>query len=250
MRQRLVAILSIVTLIAAQTPVANAQEAAGSPAASQAAPAVAAHTIVVPAGTAIALTLVDSIKSKSTKRGDTVRAMIAFPITVGSQVAIPAGSYVEGVVNELTVRAKDTHLPAVQIHFTRLLFANGYTVPLDANNTEAVTVPPRTFSPAATQTAVETMAAPPAQGSFALAAQQTTQPTAPQVGPPMGVVIGAMLGVFAAFTIAMFAWMHHRQTNVNYVLFDAGWQFQMVLSSPLTLDAAQVAAAASAPSAQ
>ena len=84
-----------------------------------------AQTITVPAGTVVPLTLVGQIKSKSTKVGDTVRAVVAFPITVGTQVAIPAGTYVEGVVTSLTAQAKTTHQPDVQIHFTRLLYANG-----------------------------------------------------------------------------------------------------------------------------
>ena len=37
---------------------------------------------------------------------------------------------------------------------------------------------------------------------------------------------------------------HHRAANAEYVLFDTGWQFQMALQEPLTLDAAQVSAAA------
>jgi hypothetical protein len=41
---------------------------------------------------------------------------------------------------------------------------------------------------------------------------------------------------------------HHRGNSTDFVLFDAGWQFQMVLDSPVTLDPAQVAAAAAAPS--
>jgi hypothetical protein len=38
---------------------------------------------------------------------------------------------------------------------------------------------------------------------------------------------------------------HHSANNTDFVLYDAGWQFQMVLDSPITLDSAQVAAAAS-----
>ncbi|HEY1808815.1 MAG TPA: hypothetical protein VGG42_09650, partial [Acidobacteriaceae bacterium] len=94
--------------------------------------AAGSQSLVVPAGTGIALTLVTPIQSKTTKVGDTVRAVVAFPVTVGAQVAIPAGTYVEGMVN--TVSA---HGPSVTIHFTRMLFANGYSVPLDAMNTQA-----------------------------------------------------------------------------------------------------------------
>jgi hypothetical protein len=37
--------------------------------------------------------------------------------------------------------------------------------------------------------------------------------------------------------------------SYDFVVFDVGWQFQMVLDSPVVLDAAQVAAAATTPSA-
>jgi hypothetical protein len=46
----------------------------------------------------------------------------------------------------------------------------------------------------------------------------------------------------------MLIWAHHRVNNTDFLLYDAGWQFQMILDSPVTLDAAQVAAAAATPS--
>jgi len=57
-----------------------------------------------------------------------------------------------------------------------------------------------------------------------------------------------MAGVMAAGLIGTLAWMHHRVNSYDYVLFDAGWQFQMVLDSLVTLDASQVAAATAAAS--
>jgi hypothetical protein len=42
---------------------------------------------------------------------------------------------------------------------------------------------------------------------------------------------------------------HHRANSTDFVLYDSGWQFQVVLDSPVTLDEAQVSAAAAAPSA-
>jgi len=36
----------------------------------------------------------------------------------------------------------------------------------------------------------------------------------------------------------------HRNRNTDFVLFDAGWQFQMAITTPLGVDAGQVAAAA------
>jgi hypothetical protein len=81
-----------------------------------------------------------------------------------------------------------------------------------------------------------------------LFAQSTpTLPPLPKVGPPMGVVIGAVVGGSAALMITIFALSRHSQNKIDYVLFDAGWQFQMVLQSPLVVDAGQVATAAAAP---
>lgn len=79
---------------------------------------------------------------------------------------------------------------------------------------------------------------------FAMGQTQTpTLPPLPQVGPSPAVVGGAIAGGFAAFVIGMLVWAHHRANSYDYAVFDVGWQFQMVLDSPVTLDAAQVAAA-------
>jgi hypothetical protein len=77
---------------------------------------------------------------------------------------------------------------------------------------------------------------------------QVTEPTLPPL-PTTGrnifiAVSSAMVAVFVTFMIVM---LHHKN-NSDYLLFDAGWQFQIALSSPLSLDAGQVAAAANMPS--
>jgi type IV secretion system protein VirB10 len=243
MRSRLIALLSMATLVSAQTPHAYLQSAVPAAVAGQVAAPATAHILTVPAGTAIPLTLINPIKKKSTQPGDAVRATVAFPIMAGVQVAIPAGSYVEGVVQQLTARASDTHQPQVGIHFTRLVFANGYSVNLDANSAQAEEVAPSLGAPVTELASI----APPlaSMGLFA----QTSQPTLSNPGPSPAVITGAMLGGGAALMILIFAAAHHSQSKVDYVLFDAGWQFQMVLQSPLMVDADRVAAAAAAPSA-
>ena len=66
-------------------------------------PAPSSPTIVVPIGTAIQLHfLMSAVKSKSTKAGDTVRAVVAFPVTIGTELAIPAGTFVDGNVIRVT----------------------------------------------------------------------------------------------------------------------------------------------------
>lgn len=212
------------------------------------APASGAGTLVVPAGTTLALTLMTPIQSQATKVGTTVRAVVAFPVTIGAQVAIPAGTYVEGLVN-----AVDQHGPSVKIHFTRMLFANGYSVPLDALNTHAQVEWPGVGGDAGPQRVGELAwgAAPPAGWAQNAETSPTnpTLPPLPQVGPSKGAIIGASLGGVAAVVLVTVLTTRHRGSG-NHVLFDNGWQFQMVLDTPLTLDAARVAAAGSAPAPQ
>ncbi|MFZ0742812.1 MAG: hypothetical protein WAM85_00305 [Terracidiphilus sp.] len=239
MHFRFVAVFLIASICSAQTPVPTSPNAAGSSAPQ---PASASGTITVTTGTTVPLTLVTPIKSKSTHPGDAVRAVVAFPVTVGTQVAIPAGAYVEGVVNAVTVRDKQTRMPSVQIHFTRLLFANGYSVPLDAVNTQAMMIEPEMFSQAAYQLADSRDGAPYLGEGFGAPGQTTpTLPPLPQVGPNPAVVTGAVLGGGVGILVLSLVLAHHHGT-ADFVLFDNGWQCQMVLSSSLTLDAARVAA--------
>lgn len=194
-----------------------------------------AASLVVPQGTLIPLTLVSQIRSKSTKPGDSVRAQVAFPVTVGTQVAIPAGTYVEGMVQSVNVKASAPQA-RVQIHFTRLLFANGYGVTLDAINQQAKLRDDSLGTVAAA-------GAGPLDGVAFFEGQQSypTPPPLPRVGPPMGPIIGGSLGAVGVLLVVG-AIMHHHNGNADYILFDDGWQFQMTLASPLTLDEAKVAA--------
>ncbi|HEV2136197.1 MAG TPA: hypothetical protein VGR47_18305 [Terracidiphilus sp.] len=107
-------------------------------AAQQRSAAAQAQTVEVPAGTAIPLTLVSPIKSRSTKRGDTVRAMVAFPVTTGTQLAIPAGTYVEGTVRSLAPHTLQNKLPDVEVHFTptRIMNLPGSMVHLCAESSQ------------------------------------------------------------------------------------------------------------------
>jgi hypothetical protein len=238
-------ILALVGILAASTgwaqePASNppqppSQVQAQAPAASQ------KQTITIPVGTRIPLALASPITTKSARPGNAVRAVTGFPVTVGTHLAIPVGTYVEGVIDKVTKGGRSG--PSLQMHFTRMLYANGYTVTIDGANTQAKALSPGPSSPEPVALASES------GSSYALAPQQSS--TIPTVQPPAshtGAIVG--LAVASAAAVIAVAVLGHRHGASNGVLFDTGWQFEMVLESPLSVDAASVAAALATPSAQ
>jgi hypothetical protein len=230
-------ILSICGAQAPQTQsVQNPASVAPTPGAS------ATDPLMVPAGTKIPLSLSTPIHSKSTKPGGVVRAVVAFPVMAGNQVAIPAGTYVEGTVSDVVLRT-----PSVQIQFTQMVFTNGYSVPLSAASTQSRLQMPGTQSEKVGEVAYAE--APFAGAGFAEGQELPSPPPLPHVGPPMGPIIGGTLGAVGVLVV-LAALTHRRHGSADYVLFDSGWQFDMVLNAPLALDASRVAAAMAADSGQ
>ena len=237
-------ILALVGLLAAST--CWAQEPASNPqppsqAQAQAPAASQNQTITIPVGTRIPLALASPITTKA-RPGNAVRAVTGFPVTVGTQLAIPVGTYVEGVIDKVTKRGRSG--PSLLMRFTRILYANGYSVAVDGANTQAKALSPESGSP-------ELTAFAGASGSnYALPAQQSGGlPPLPNPGSHIGAIVGVAVGGAVAVVVATVLAAHH-QGGGNGVLFDTGWQFEMVLQSPLSVDAASVAAAAATSSAQ
>jgi len=209
-------------------------------------------TVTIPAGRSIPLTLVSQVKSKSTKPGDVVRAQVAFPVSEGGQVVIPAGTFVEGIVGAIDLKKVRKGKNGLQIHFTKLIYANGYTVPLDAVNTVAglsdgTAGPVWVNAGAGSGIGMATAMMPvPLVGLHPLYGQLPTQPTPPPL-PTINktpIIIAAVVG--GVLILGGIIWgivFHNRVGNADFLLYDSGYQFGMTTSSPLTLDVAQVAAA-------
>jgi hypothetical protein len=128
------------------------------------------------------------------------------------------------------------------MHFTTLVYSNGYTVPLSAATADTRATLLRTVEPPP-----GAPASPEAMpGAMAL---QTTAPTVtapPMPGPSRGMMIGIGLGSAAVMTIVGLALMHRGGT----LYLKTGSPFEMTLANPLSLDAAKVAAAVAMPSPQ
>jgi hypothetical protein len=95
-------------------------------------------SITIPAGFKVVLALTSPVWSATAKAGDNVYAISAFPVSIDNQMAIPPGTYVEGRIDALMKPTHRTNSAEFQIHFTKLIFANGYTVQL-LENTPAAT---------------------------------------------------------------------------------------------------------------
>jgi type IV secretion system protein VirB10 len=87
-------------------------------------------TITLPAGTKVPLALNSPISTKTARTGDPVYAHTTFPVVLNEHVAIPAGTYVQGVVSSIKRAGRVKGRAELLMHFTSLVYPNGYTVAL------------------------------------------------------------------------------------------------------------------------
>jgi hypothetical protein len=86
--------------------------------------------LTIPVGTQIPLTLKQAISTKTAKDGDPVYAEVAFPYVVDERIVIPAGTYIQGKVERVQRGGHIKGRAEVLIHFTSMIYPNGYTVML------------------------------------------------------------------------------------------------------------------------
>jgi type IV secretory pathway VirB10-like protein len=110
------------------TAAATTQEAPAPPAANvKASPAPGT---VIPAGTKVALSLKQAISTKTAKEGDAVYAETTFPVAIDSKMIIPPGTYVQGKISQVKRGGHVKGRAELLIHFTSMIYPNGYTVML------------------------------------------------------------------------------------------------------------------------
>lgn len=91
-----------------------------------------AATLTVPAGTKIPLQLRQPISTKGAKIGDPVYAQTTFPVVVEGNIVIPAGTWVQGVVDTVKRAGRIKGTAEMQFHLTNLIYANGYMLDIAA----------------------------------------------------------------------------------------------------------------------
>lgn len=88
--------------------------------------------IVLPAGTRIPLQLRQPVSTKGAQAGDPIYAQTTFPIVMNSNIVLPAGTWVQGIVDGVKRAGRVKGTAELQFHLTTIIYANGYTVDMAA----------------------------------------------------------------------------------------------------------------------
>jgi len=110
------------------TPAAASQPAVSDQPAPPAQPGAESKTFTVPSGTKVLLQLTSALNTKSARPGDSVYLTSIFPVVVGNRVLIPAGLYVQGVVDRVQRAGHIKGRAQLDMHFTSMIFPNGTVV--------------------------------------------------------------------------------------------------------------------------
>jgi len=86
--------------------------------------------VMLPAGTKILLMLKNSVSSRNARPGDGVYLETSFPVVSEGRVVVPAGTFVQGVVDSVKRSGRVKGRAEILIHFTTMIYPNGYTVSL------------------------------------------------------------------------------------------------------------------------
>jgi len=119
-----------------QTQATSPQSQAPSPAPSPKAPS---ETLVVPVGTRLPLVLHNAVTTRNARPGDPVFLETVFPVSIKGRILIPAGTYVQGEIQEAKRPGKVKGVGEIRMRLNSMILPNGYTVDFNAVPTNAGT---------------------------------------------------------------------------------------------------------------
>jgi type IV secretion system protein VirB10 len=198
-------------------------------------PAVATKkTYTVPAGTKVLLQLRSSVNTKSAKPGDGVYLASTFPVVVGTRVMIPAGVYVQGVVDRVVRAGRVKGRSQLDMHFTSIIFPNGTVVEIPG----LVNSLPGASKQTVKDDGEGTVEQAGDKGRNAGTVAKIAIPTGGSVGSIGGYgsghpIAGGVIGIGAGLAATGLATLFTRGADVN---IESGAQVEMVLQRPLLLE--------------
>ena len=191
-------------------------------------------TYTVPAGTKVLLQLRSSVNTRSAKPGDGVYLASTFPVVVGNRVLIPAGVYVQGVVDRVARAGRVKGKAQLEMHFSSMIFPNGTVVEIPG----VVTGLPGARSQSVKDNNEGTIQQDGNKGRNAGKTAEIALPSAGNVGAIAGLgsghpLAGGLAGLGAGAATVGLVTLFTRGADVN---IESGTQVEMELQRPLILE--------------
>jgi type IV secretion system protein VirB10 len=188
----------------------------------------------VPAGTKVLLQLRSAINTKSARVGDGVYLASTFPVVVGNRVMIPAGVYVQGVVDRVERAGRVKGKAQLDMHFTSIIFPNGTVVEIPG----VVNSLPGARKQEVKDDGEGTIEQDSDKGRNASKTAEIAIPTGGTIGSIGGLgsghpIAGGIAGVGAGLAAVGIVSLFTRGADVN---IESGSQVEMVLQRPLLLE--------------
>lgn len=222
----------------AQDQLPQPQAQSPTPTASSTATTSEKVTYTVPAGTKVLLQLRSALNTKSAKPGDGVYLASTFPVVVGTRVMIPAGVYVQGVVDRVERAGRIKGRAQLDMHFTSIIFPNGTVVEIPG----LVNSLPGAKQQTVKDNGEGTIEQSGDKGRNAGETAKIAIPTGGTVGTIAGLgsghpLAGGLAGIAAGAATAGLVSLFTRGADVN---IETGTQVEMVLQRPLLLEEANL----------
>jgi len=182
------------------------------------------------------------ISTKGARTGDPIYAQTTFPIVIEGDMVIPAGTWVQGVVDHVKRAGRIKGTAELQFHLTTLIYANGYTLDIAAaidqvpgSETTKMKEPGIVKQSSEKGKDLERIGTGASQGGqIGALAGAAASPSVRGLG------VGGLSGIAAGTLIALLS----RGTDVR---FDAGTSVEIALSQPMAIEPSRVKPPAAAP---
>ena len=204
----------------------------------QASPAPgAASPVEVPSGTRVLLALRSGVNTRSAQPGDGVYLSSTFPVIVGNQVVIPAGVYVQGIIDRVQRAGRIKGRAEVGMHFTTMIFPNGSVVSIPG---VLNSVPGATDAKVKNNEGDVQQAGSKGKDAATIARGAEAGAGVGAIGGAIGgnPLAGAGYGALAGGAVGLVYTLLTRGNDVN---LEQGQTVEMVLQRPLTLEPANMA---------
>lgn len=197
--------------------------------------------LVIPAGTKVPVVLQHAISTKHAREGDPVYAHTSFPVVANDHILIPAGTYVQGKIVQVQRAGHIKGRAEMLMHFTTLIFPNGYTVMLPGTIDNVPGSDNTTMKGKEGEVQqdsqkgkdaekIATSAGKGAEGGALIGALASRSTGGTLAGAGAGAALGAAIALFG---------------RGNDVRLEAGTTVEMVIQREVPLDASRVPAAES-----